>query len=187
MGDTFLGAVLNNLMAIMPFVIVRSFERGVRWTWGCDEIALVPGFWWRIPIVHSIEVIPITDEAMELPVQTILTADDPPKHVSFTVNIAYFIDDIVAHWNGVDDFEASTMALAMTHLAKRVRGYKFAELVAKTDDIERSLAGTLTTKFRSWGTKVTSVGFTNLAETEHMTRLFVDIPKSLSIMHGRDH
>jgi regulator of protease activity HflC (stomatin/prohibitin superfamily) len=176
MGGTLMETILQNLMALLPFVIVRTYERGVRWTFGCNPTELMPGFHWKIWLLHQVETMPIVDEAIELPIQSVITADE--KLVCFSVNIGYRVCDVVKHWNGVQDFHESTKALAMTHLAQRVRASKLADLVAEggLKKLEGSAEGTLTTKFNKWGTEVFFVGFVNFAEVPRQMRIFTDAP-----------
>lgn len=172
MGETFIGAIINNLMALAPFVVVLSYQRGVKWTVGRNPTELLPGFHLKIWFIHKVEVSDITDCAVELPIQSVITADE--KLVCFSVNIGYRVTDVVKHWATVHDFDSSTAALAMTHLAERVREECLADLVRDLKKLERSLRGTLTTRFKEYGTEVFSVGFTNFAEVPRQIRLFTD-------------
>ena len=114
----------------------------------------------------------VVDEVIDLPVQSIITADE--KLVCFSVNIGFRIVDPVKHYCSVQDFHESTIGLAMVHLAKKVRERELKELVQDLTKIERSLEGTLTTRFRDWGTEVFSVGFTDFAEVPTQLRIFAD-------------
>lgn len=172
LAETFVGAILNNLMALAPFVMVLSYQRGVRWKWGKNPVALEPGFHLRCWLMHKVEISDMTDCAIELPIQSVMTADE--KLLCFSANIGYRISDVVAHWQSVHDFESSTAALAMTHLAERVRGQNLSEVIADQSKLEKSLRGTLTTKFKNWGTEVFAVGFTNFAEVNNQFRIFTD-------------
>jgi regulator of protease activity HflC (stomatin/prohibitin superfamily) len=172
MGETFIGVVLNNLMVLLPFVIVRTFERGVRWTLGKNPKELQPGFHWKLWVFHQVEKINVVDEVVDLPVQSVITADE--KLVCFSVNIGFRIVDAVKHYTSVQDFVESTKGLAMTHLAKKVRERKLKELTDDLTKIEKSLEGTLTTRFKDWGTEVFSVGFTDFAEVPRQMRIFTD-------------
>jgi regulator of protease activity HflC (stomatin/prohibitin superfamily) len=172
MAETFVGIIFQNLLALFPFVIIRSYQRGVRWQFGKNPIELKPGFHLKLWLYHQIEITNVVDEVVELPVQSVITADE--KLVCFSVNIGFRIVDVVSHWGSVQDFHESTAGLAMTHLAEKVRAQKLSDLVADLKSVERSLKGTLTTKFRDWGTEVFSVGFTNFAEVPQQIRLFTD-------------
>jgi regulator of protease activity HflC (stomatin/prohibitin superfamily) len=172
MTGTFLEVVLNNLMSLFPFVIVRSYQRAVRWTFGRNPKELKPGIHWKIWVLHQVETINVVDEVVNLPVQSVITADK--KLVCFSVNIGFRINDAVKHLCAVQDFQESTNGLAMTHLAKKVREKTLAELVEDLGTIEKSLTGTLTTRFKDWGTEVFSVGFTDFAEVPYQIRLFTE-------------
>ncbi len=177
MGETLIGAVLNNLLVLMPFVIVKSYERGVRWRFGQDPHELLPGIHWKFWLYHQVEISNITDEVIELQVQSVITADE--KLVCFSVIIGFRIVDIVKHWTSVQDFRESTSGLAKTHLAQRVREQSLKDLIADTKKLETSLRGTLTTKFKDWGTEVFSVGFADFAEVPQQIRLFTNGPSAL--------
>jgi regulator of protease activity HflC (stomatin/prohibitin superfamily) len=172
-------------MALFPFVIVRQYQRGVRWQFGRNAFELAPGFHWKLWLFHQVEISDITDEAIELPIQSIITKDE--KLVCFSVNICFRITDIVAHWNTVQDFRESTKALAMTHLARRVRSSTLSDLVTDLAKLERSLEGTLSTRFKDWGTTVFSVGFTNFAEVPRQIRIFTDGGSGVSHLNNQGH
>src|SRR5665213_3146002 len=106
MGETFMAQVLQNLMVLFPFVIVRSYQMGVRWQFGKNPTPLAPGFHWKFWIYHQVELSDVTDEFIELPIQSVTTKDR--KTVCFSANIGYRICDIVKHWQNVQDFVAST-------------------------------------------------------------------------------
>lgn len=172
MPTTLVELLFQNILALFPFVIIRTYQRGVRWRFGKDPIALEPGLHWKVWVFHQVEVSDITDEFIELPVQTVTTKDR--KFVCFSVNVGYRIKDIVKHWENVQDFVETTHAAAMTHLARRVREQSLDELELDLSKLEKSLEGTLETKFRNWGTEVFSVGFTNFAEVPRQMRVFLD-------------
>src|SRR5665213_2020808 len=182
MTGTFVELLMNKFLALFPFVIVRSYQRGVRWRFGRLPCELAPGFHWKIWLWHQVEIFDVADEAIELPIQSVITADE--KLVCFSVNIGFRVTDIVAHACGIQDFHESTKAIAMVHLARRVREMKLAELVSDLKKLENSLEGTLTTRLKQWGTEVFSVGFTNFAEVPRQIRLFGD---SISHLNNPNH
>ena len=174
MHSTLVEMILQNLMSLLPFVIVKSYQAGIRWTLGRNPIELKPGPHWKIWLLHSATVYELCDDVVDLPVQSVITKDE--KLVCFSVNIGYRIVDVVAHGCNVQDFVESTAGLAMTHLAQRVREMDLNELTASggLKKLESSLEGTLTTRMKRWGTEVFSVGFTNFAEVPRQMRIFLD-------------
>jgi regulator of protease activity HflC (stomatin/prohibitin superfamily) len=169
---TFVEAILNNIMSLLPFLVIKTYQRGVRWTLGKRPVELLPGFHWKVWLIHEVEVFDVADEVMDLPVQSVITSDE--KLVCFSVNIGFRIVDVVKHATSVQDFIDSTKGLAMTHLSKRVRAKTLKELIADLNDLEKSLEGTLTTRMKAWGTEVFSVGFTDFAEVPQQIRVFME-------------
>lgn len=162
--------VLNNLMALLPFVIIKTYERGVRYSFGKHPKELTPGFHWKLWVYHHIEVGMVSDDYIETPIQSVITKDG--KLIVFSVNIGYRIVDIVKHYTSVQEFTDSTKALAMVHLAKKVRETALADVDLRK--LEASLRGTLTNQFEKWGTRVFQVGFVNFSEVPQQIRLFSD-------------
>jgi len=174
MSGTLLEVIFQNLMSLFPFVIIKSYARGVRWTLGRNPKELKPGPHWRVWLIHQVEEYNVVDEVLDLPVQSVITKDDKP--ICFSVNIGFRVTDVVTHCTGVQDFNESTAGLAMTHLAQRVREKTLADLVAEggLKDLEKSLEGTLTTRLKAWGATVFSVGFINFAPGRAPLRIFLD-------------
>lgn len=162
--------ILQNLAELLPFQVIYSYERGVRWTLGRNPIELTPGFHWRIWGIHRIETVEAVDQYLEIPVQSVMTQDDKP--VSFAVVIGFRVKDPVKHYCEVVDFHEATIALASGHLAKRVREQSYEELRASLDQLEKSLTGTLETRVSKWGTDIISVGFKDFALVKHQWRIW---------------
>ncbi len=166
----FVQIILNNLMSILPFQILKTYQRGVRWKFGRNPVELMPGFRLRVPFVHQVEVFDIADEVMDCPIQSVITKDE--KLVCFSVNIAFRVVDVVKHATAVQDFIGSTQGIVMLHLAKRVRERTMKELIEDLGKLEKSLEGRLTTIMKDWGTEVFDVGFADFAEVPQQIRVF---------------
>lgn len=171
MDTSIVEIILQNLMELMPFRIIMSYQKGVRWTMGQNPKELAPGFHWCLPLRHSVEIVSCAEEFQNLPTQSVTTQDG--KQICFSANIGYRITDAVAYFCEVQDFDKAVSALAMTHLAERVREKDYAWLVANQRDLERSLRGTLETRLKVWGAEVTKVGFTDYVQARQF-RLFQD-------------
>ena len=171
----------ENLLKLAPFRIIYSYERGVRWTLGQNPKALKSGFQWCWWIWHRVESFSVVEQVINLPVQSVMTADIPPIPVCFSVNVGFEIDNPVWHFCAVQNFDQSVKDLAMSHLSERVRGRTLAQLTAEggLKELEISLKGTLTTRLTKWGTIVTHVGFTDFVTVQHQVRMFQDKPGAL--------
>lgn len=172
MIDGLVDALFQNFMELMPFYIVHSYESSVRWTWGKKPRELGPGIHLRCYLMHSVQTVITVDDVIALPTQSVITKDE--KLVCFKASFGYRVKDPVAHLCNVTDFIDSTREIAMQHLAKRVREKTLAEMVEDLNTLEKSLRGTLETKFKDWGTEITMVGFTDFAEVPTQVRLFQD-------------
>lgn len=165
-------ALFRNLMELMPFVIINSYQRGVRWSFGKNPVELLPGFHWKLWLYHEIALVVVVDDAIHLPGQTV-TCQADGKVYYFKVSFGFRIFDAVKHYCNVREFKESTIAIAMRHLAKRVRTASAEDLLDPAK-LEKSLENTLTTQFKGWGTEVFTVGFTDFAEIKTRIRLFGD-------------
>jgi len=170
-GTTLVDWVGSNIAALVPFRIVRNYERAVRFWLGTPGPELGPGFWWIVPGLWAIVVVDIRADTSNLPTQTVTTKDG--KSVTFSANVEFSITDAVSYTTGVQQFDFSLTNVAMSHLAKRVREWTWDELVASQRDLERSLRGTMTTRAKEWGVTIHDVGLTDLTIAKPL-RLYGD-------------
>lgn len=160
----------DNLLDLLPFYRVMSYEMACQWTFGKNPVAKGPGWHWRWYGITTYEKVPVVDEVLELPIQSVLTKDK--KSVSFKAVVGYRVNDIVAHYCNVNDFADSTKSRAMGHLAKRVRAQTLDEVEFDLGKLEASCKGTLGTKLKEWGTEVLFVEFIDFVEVRTQIRLF---------------
>lgn len=159
-------AILSRLEVLWPWRRVMPWQRAVRTTFlpfrGVRIAVLDPGLARAVPFFDSIEVRDVQEDTDNLLTQSVTTKDDIA--VTFSANFAYEIDDVRAAVMNVREFASSLRDLGMIHLAERVRELTWAELLASQKELERSLRGTLTTRAKDWGVKITRVGITDLVK-----------------------
>lgn len=155
-------AILDRIADLWPFVRVKTYQAGVRFRGGKGPALLEPGVHFAIWWFDEVFMVDITQQPINLPTQSITTADGVP--VSFSANIIYRVDDAVTLFTAIRDFEDSVTAIAMSHLAKKVRAWSMEELRTGQDELERSLERTLQTRVRDWGVKIIDVGLTDLVQ-----------------------
>lgn len=159
-GTTLVGWIGQNIAALVPFKIVRSYQRAVRFWLGKPGKELGQGFWWTIPGLLTIEVVDVRDDTANLPTQSVTTSDG--KSVTFSANVRFSITDAVAYVTTVQQFDFSLTNIAMSHLAKRVRDNTLSDLLAEQRQLESSLRDTMTTRAKRWGVTIHEVGLTDL-------------------------
>lgn len=168
--DGFFEKIGENLLELMPWYVVRSYEEACEWTFGKNPRSRGPGWHWRWYGITSYEKMSVVDDVLELPVQTVISKDK--KSISFKAVVLFRIRDVVAHFCNVNEFKSSTQALAMAHLAKRVREQSLDDTELDLKKLEDSCAGTLNTKLKTWGTEVFGVSFVDFAEVPTHIRLW---------------
>lgn len=180
MYTNFVELLFNNLMELLPFKIIRSYERGVKFTFGnvgtfrqwfmCkfkhqnySPSQLEPGLHLALPLIQDIEVVNIVPEVINLPNQTAITKDN--LTITYSANIEYHVVDAVKKFCNVQDFENSLLNTCMNILAREVRRRVYKSLVDQQDAIEDSVQKKLNQKTQEWGVEVTSVGITDITQT----------------------
>ena len=175
---TWIDALVQNLLAILnycsPIRVIRVYERGVVFRWGRLRPTLDPGFHWIVPFrIDQVEIVTVIPEARNLLTQSVTTQDGVA--VTFSVNVVFAIADAALMYTEVHDFHSMLDAVAMTHLAARIRAQEWVDLLKNQPELERSLRGTLTTRVKDWGAQIVSVGITDLVRAKPL-RLFGDPP-----------
>jgi regulator of protease activity HflC (stomatin/prohibitin superfamily) len=161
-----LEAILSRIADLWPFTRVMPWQRGVRTTFvpfkGVRVTVLEPGIarhlWWFDAIVS----LDVQEDSVNLPTQSVTTKDGAA--VTFSASFTYEITDVQAALFNVKEFTSSLQDLGLMHLAERVRDGTWDELLGGQKELERSLKGTLETRARHWGVKITRVGITDLVK-----------------------
>jgi regulator of protease activity HflC (stomatin/prohibitin superfamily) len=166
MGELF-ARVLDNLRELWPCKIIRSYQRGIRFKNGVvHEEQLVPGLYWFIPFFWAIEEVSVVEDVLDLPTQSITTADG--KMVSFSANVSFEVTDAVLLYTQVQDFEQNLSRIACGHLAMRVREWRWDELQESQKKLEASLRDTLTTRVKGWGCRIIECRLTDLVQARQI-------------------
>lgn len=163
----------QNVAELMPFRVVRPYQRGVRFTRGIYPTTLAPGWHWFVPIYQTIEIVGVAEDSINLPTQTIMTRDGQP--LTFSGAILYRISDPVAYWCAVQDAQNSLRDKAMLFLARRLRRRTFAQAVRLQHRTEELLRGELSEKSGRWGIEICDVGLTDFS-TARPYRIYNDAP-----------
>lgn len=158
---TFVDWLLAVWKEVCFVVVCESWERGVRFRRGIPEPRqLGAGVWFFVPFVDRIELIPVVERFIDLPMQRITTADG--VEVALSANIGYEITDAVKAYTQVHDYEESLARLAAGHLHRRIHEQTYDDLMGGLAKLERSLEGTLTTRSKPWGIVIQDVGITDM-------------------------
>lgn len=163
MNVTWIDAIIKRIAMLWPFVRVHEWERGLKMRYGRVVGVLEPGvhgaWWW----FEEIEVDSVVEQTINLPTQSVTTSDG--RGVTFSANIIFEVRDVRAKYTKVHEFEKSVNAVAMMHLARKVRRWTRDDLMLHQKALERSLRETLSTRAGKWGVTIVDVALTDLVES----------------------
>jgi len=166
MGD-FFKAILDFLRELWPLRICLSYEGAVQWWLGKNPKRRGPGIYFVVPFLSKFESMSVVPDVLRLHVQNITTADG--VCLAIEVNLEYEINDVVAAFCNVHDVTDNIGDACRRHIAKRIREWKWDDLVERQKDLEKSCRGTLETRVKEWGIGVRDVGITTFCKTRNIT------------------
>ncbi len=154
------------------FRLIEVWQGGCRFRRGVPESKpLGAGVWFYWPIIDRIEVIAIRPSYLDLPTQSVTTADG--RTVTFSANVCYEISNAVLAYTEVHDLEHFIIRAAMGHLHGKIHDWTHADLMAHLKDLEKSLESTLETRTKKWGVRILDVKLTDMVQTRTY-RLYSD-------------
>lgn len=164
MGD-FLKLLADKIYDLWPLRVIRVYQRGVRfWLGDANPTPLEPGLYGFLPFFGAIEIVSVVEDVLDLPTQSVTTADG--KTVTFSANVSYSVVDAVLLYTSVQDFEVNFSRVASGHLAMRVREWKWDELMENRRKLELSLRDTLTTRVKGWGCQIIECRLTDCVQAK---------------------
>lgn len=105
MFDKLIDFVLNQINNIIPFVIIFTFQNGVKYRFGKYTKTLKPGIHFKLPYIDTILHENTVDTTMLLPAQSIIT--DDKIEVVTKATVGYAIYDISKFYNNVYDSKSA--------------------------------------------------------------------------------
>lgn len=163
----FIKDILDFLRQFWPFIIVHSYERGVRFWLGRDVALLEPGLHLFVPFFGSIHTVAVVQDYIRLGNQNLTTKDGKPVLVS--CNVRYEVTDARSAFCDVQEFPVSLGDAARQYLSAAIREYEYAELLAKQSDLERDIKKAINNVSTKWGVKVTNVGLADFILTRSIS------------------
>ena len=146
---------------LRPFRVIRSYERGVRFSCRGRPRLLEPGFWWRLPWFWEIEEGTVVEQVIRVDSQDITTSDRVP--VSICTNLRYEIVDFLKFYTAVHDGDSSLENEVRTHVHAKVREMTFDELLAKPEELEKaSKRRPLQRTAEAWGVRIIALEMSSL-------------------------
>ena len=153
-------AILNFLASLCFFTVVNPDEAGVHLRGGRIHRTIGEGFHWQYPLVDEIQTIPTSEQAIDLPTQTLTTKDGKTVTVSGTIRYEVVCPEKTLF--NVSDYDESLQTLSMEVIGIELPLKNHQEVsVALREGVRNRLEG----KASEWGINIIEVGITDNAIT----------------------
>ena len=167
---SWVSALWENLEKLIPWVIIRPYERGVLFLFGRWVYRVGPGMWPRMPWPFTDLLDVVADSVMERPVeiesQSVTTKDG--KAVCISTNLTYEVVDFKRFFCEVHDGHGSLRVECKAHVHQRVRELSLEDLLTQQGALETySSRRGLVERAKDWGIKVKEVRITQLVLAKH--------------------
>jgi regulator of protease activity HflC (stomatin/prohibitin superfamily) len=164
--------VVRNILQLLPFLFVQSWNAAVRVRCGKIREELAPGFHWRIPYLDEARTYARTEVVADLKTAAITTTDG--EAIVISGNVGFQLRSIrqmvLTVWS-VDD---SLRYLALGRLASECATRAWAALHGDARKaLEEQLRASLNESVGGWGIEVTRVHLTDCVKARQQ-RFFLD-------------
>ncbi|MCY4639382.1 MAG: SPFH/Band 7/PHB domain protein [Chloroflexi bacterium] len=157
----------------MLFVIIRQYERGVKFRLGRYVGTKGPGLALLIPIIDRIQKVDMREQVIDEPPQTAISKDNALVDIDFVVFLQ--VGDAEAAVINIRSFEAAVRNLATTTLRAVIGEMEVEEVLSKRDSINQRLQLKISQETVRWGVEVKAVEIREVRPQrdiqEAMTRL----------------
>lgn len=156
-------------LAMLSFVVINEYERGVIFRFGHVVGVLKPGLKMRIPFgIDIVRKVDLRTRTIDVPQQEIITKDNISIKVDAVVY--YHVEDPVLVITKVVNFERSTTMLGQTTLRSVLGRHELDEILTSKDNINTILKNMLTETMSSWGIVITAVELRSIEIPDSMKR-----------------
>ncbi len=151
------------------FTVVPEYERAVFFRLGrIRESAKGPGPIVRIPGIDRVVKVSLRVEAVDIPSQQVITADNVTVAVDAVV---YFqVIDPVAAVVGVDRYRFASERIAMTSLRSIIGRFQLDDLLAHRGEVNAELRAVIAASTISWGVEVRQVEVRDISLPQELLR-----------------
>lgn len=183
-----LRGILENFLHLVPVTKVHEYERGVFFGWvnkfnedgskrpwylwefmvgHALREDLRAGFYFYVPGLQSIEVVPIKPHTYHLWKASVQTKDG--KNIAVRSNFGYSIWCAWRKYNKVHDFENTMSAEAEVVLTDTIRSHNLEDLRGDSiKAVEEEMVRTLAKKAKKWGARIHTFSITECVPCMHI-------------------
>ena len=163
-----LQSIASALAAMSPLITVNPDEQGVRVRCGKVRDTLLPGLYWKWPVLDAIITQSVVDTVADLNTQSLTTADMRP--VCLSGRLRYRIVDVAKAHFAVYDIDDALIEECEAAVAGAVMD-RTLEQAADREDVEEEILEGIQESVRAWGVRVEDFSITNFVPCRTMRLL----------------
>ena len=148
--------VVAGIVAANSIRVIPEYERAVFFRFGhVVSHPRGPGIIVKLPVVHKLQRVTLRVEVVDIPPQSVITADNVTIQVDAVV---YFqVMDPIKAVVAVDNFRFACQRIAMTSLRSIIGRYELDQLLAHRDNVNNELRAQIAFSTHNWGVEVRQV------------------------------
>lgn len=146
---------------ILPFTIIRIYERGVRLFFGKDPKHVLPGLRFKVPFIEEIYTEVVTPNTLQAKCVHVTTSDG--KTISVSPAIEYIIEDVIKWIIETNDAITNLHDILRYETADYLTDITWDECKKKTTCT--NIRNKLNRKAEEMGAKVLRVMFTDISQS----------------------
>lgn len=184
MWDNILLTIINNIAKLIPIrlPIIYDYQQGAKFSFGKAKKNLGPGIHFHWAWVQNVMIVDTVDQVVETNLVTTTTKNKKPLSLSISIN--YKINDAVAYYTGVQDFDVSLIKLAEGVLTSVASRFMDDEIYKDHGVLTQAVMDELDETCSSWGVELLEINLSNIVEATTYRILADNIAQPIIIQNS---
>lgn len=164
MWDNILLTVINNIAKLIPIrlPIIYEYQQGAKFSFGKAKKNVSPGIHFHWAWIQNILIVDTVDQVVETNLVTTTTKNNKPLSLSISIN--YRINDAIAYYTGVQDFDISLIKLSEGILTSVAATFDDEEIYDDHSILTQAVMDELGEVCEKWGVELISINLSNIVE-----------------------
>lgn len=158
MFDKLLDFLLHFLTEVLPFIVVRQYDQGLRLRFGINRGVLQAGFHWKLPFIDEVLIQLVKTTTMPLPEQTITTRDN--QSIVVKAVIKYEVSDVAVLLMEVYDAKDAVSDMTRGIIRDAFISKDWSE--CNDPEVGKQITMKARVEADKWGIKINKVTLTDL-------------------------
>lgn len=160
---SFIYEFVHFVASFIPHIgICRTTHGGVRFRRGNVVKEIIPGLYFWIPAFTAVKLVPVVARPVDLPSQSVTTADLKPVTISVTLTAE--ISDVVTAMTKTDSIDNIIMDIAACAAPPVIFNRSFEDNMVQYGEVLKEILEETRRLLRPYGVKVNKAGLTDFTE-----------------------